>query len=86
MDSVKVTAPGPDDMGGSEIDGEREQALHVLNIITRVLAYDAQSHIWQRALRKGRERSSLIWVVELCRCEILHFYCVQVSVYTHSSF
>lgn len=46
MDSVKVTAPGPDDMGGSEIDdGEREQALHVLNIITRVLAYDAQSHI-----------------------------------------
>lgn len=35
MDSVKVTAPGPDDVGGSRIDdGEREQAFHGLNITT----------------------------------------------------
>lgn len=42
MDSVKVTAPGPDDVGGFEIDdGEQEQALRGLNIITSVLSYKA---------------------------------------------
>lgn len=46
MDSVKVTAPGPDDVGASEIDdGEREQALHGLNVITSALTYNAKSHI-----------------------------------------
>lgn len=45
MDSVKVTAPGPDDVGGSKIDdGEREQAFRGLNIAT-VLAHNAKSHI-----------------------------------------
>lgn len=45
MDSVKVSAPGPDDVGGSEIDdGDREQALGGLNIMT-VLSYNAKSHI-----------------------------------------
>lgn len=45
MDSVKVTAPGPDDVGASEIDGEREQALRGLNVITSALTYNAKSHI-----------------------------------------